>query len=91
MLKYDKELYTDNGFYNGDFGDDEISLYKEKLVKTRKEHECASCGKKIPIGQYAVSESGFMDGVSVSCYTCTNCIEEWLEESGQVDLEDEEE
>ena len=50
MLKYDKELYTDNGFYDGDFCDDEISLYKEKLVKTRKEHECASCGKKIPIG-----------------------------------------
>lgn len=89
MLKYDKELYTDNGFYNGDFGEEEISCYKEKLVKTRKVHECASCGKEIPVGKYAVSESGFMDGGAVSCYSCHECVEEWLEESGQVDMEDE--
>lgn len=87
-LKYDKELYTDNGFYNGDFGDDEISCYKEKLVKCRKPHKCASCEKEINIGEYAVSESGFMDGIAVSCYTCVNCVEEWLEESGQVDVEE---
>lgn len=89
-LKYDKELYTDCGFYDIGFGEDDISCYKEKLVKCRKVHTCASCGKEIQVGEYAVSESGFMDGSAVSCYTCTKCIEEWLEDSGQVDTEEEE-
>lgn len=90
-MKYDKEMYTDCGFYDGDFGEDEISCYKEKLVKCRKTHECNVCHKEISIGEYAVRESGFMDGHAVSCYTCTGCIEEWLEESRQVDAEDDDE
>ena len=45
-LKYDKELYTDCGFYDGDFGEDEIQCYKQKLVKCRKPHQCNACGKK---------------------------------------------
>jgi hypothetical protein len=89
-VKYDKELYLDSGFYGGDFGEDEVSCYKEKLVKCRKVHECAACNKEIQVGDYVVCESGFMDGMAVSCYTCTECIEEWLEESGQVDTDEEE-
>lgn len=90
-LKYDKELYTGCGFYDGGFGEDDISCYKQKLVKCRKPHKCNACRKEIQIGEYAVYESGFMDGQAVSCYTCAECIEDWLEESGQVDLEGEEE
>lgn len=33
-------------------------------------------------------DSGFMDGAPVSSYTCLKCIEDWLEESGQVEEED---
>ena len=79
-LKYNKELYTDCGFYDGDFGDD-ISCYKQKLVKCRKPHKCNVCEKEIATGSYAIYESGFMDGKVVSCYTCAKCIEDWLEES----------
>ena len=88
-LKYDKDLYVGCGFYDTGFGEDDISCYKEKLVKCRKPHKCASCEKEIPIRAYAVAESGLIDGSAVSCYTCTSCIEEWLEESGQIE-EDEE-
>ncbi len=90
-LKYDKEMYVDAGLYDGDFGDEEIVCYKEKLVKCRKSHICSSCQSEIPKGDYALSESGFMDGKAVSSYTCTDCIEKWLEESGQVDTDGEEE
>ena len=85
MLKYEKEMYLDSGFY-GVCEEPEVSCYKEKLVKCRKTHKCSSCEKEIQIGDYAICESGFMDGKAVSCYTCTECIEEWLEESGQVDI-----
>lgn len=83
-MKYDKELYVDSGFY-GDFGEEEVSCYKEKVVKCRKPHKCSACEKEINVGDHALSETGFMDGQGVSCYTCIPCIEEWLEESGQVD------
>lgn len=87
-MKYDKELYLDSGFYGGDFGDD-ITCHKEKIVKCRKPHEClGGCGNEIKVGEYALRETGFMDGEPVSCYTCLPCIEEWLEESGQVETED---
>lgn len=90
-LKYPKEMYTDCGLYDGDMDSEEISCYKEKLVKCRKPHKCNCCRKDILVGDYALSESGFTDGHAMSCYTCTDCIESWLEESGQVDTEDDEE
>jgi len=85
-MKYDKELYIDSGFYGGDFGDD-IENHKEKVVKCRKPHKCAACERTINIGEHALYESGFMDREPVSVYTCLECIEEWLEESGQVEEE----
>jgi hypothetical protein len=84
-LKYDKDLYTDCGFYDGDMEGKEIACYKERLVKCRKIHTCYSCQKEIANGEYAVCETGFMDGKSTTCYTCARCIEKWLETSGQVD------
>lgn len=90
-MKYDKELYIDCGFYDGDM-DGEYQKYSEKIVKCRKPHHCnGGCGKEIKAGEQAVCETGFMDGKPVSCYTCLECIEKWLEESGQADTEDEEE
>ena len=83
-MKYDENLYLDSGFYDGDM-DAEIRNRKEKIVKCRKPHECMGCGKEIGVGELAVCESGFMDGCPVSCYTCLKCIEDWLEESGQVE------
>lgn len=86
-MKYDKEMYIDSGIYG--YGDEDISCHKEKVVKCRKPYICATCGKEIKVGDQALSESGFMDGGAVSSYTCLECIEEWLEESGQVDTDEE--
>ena len=82
-MKYPKELYTGSGFYGGD---EEIENYTEKVVKCRKNHKCSECQNVIQVGEEAVFESGFMDGHPVSNYICLRCIEEWLEESGQVEV-----
>lgn len=84
-MKYDKELYIDSGFYGLD---EVIEHRKEKIVKCRKPHKCVTCEKEIKVGEQALSESGFCDGEPVSCYTCLPCIEEWLEESGQVETDE---
>lgn len=88
-MKYDKDLYIDSGFYDGDM-DGEYQKKEEKIVKCRKPHKCmGGCGREIQAGEQAVCEKGFEDGKPVSCYTCLECIERWLEESGQVESEDE--
>lgn len=88
-MKYRPEDYIGSGFYDGDFGEGCIEGQKERLVKCRKPHECmGGCGNEIRAGEYALLETGFMDGKPVSCYTCLPCIEEWLEESGQVESEE---
>ena len=88
MMKYPKEMYLDSGIYGIV---EDIECHKEKLVKCRKDHECACCGKVIEAKETGLCESGFMDGFPVSSYTCIECVENWLEESGQVETEDPEE
>ena len=87
-MKYKPEVYLNSGFYSD--MDDEIVNQKEKLVKCRKPHKCPSCEKQIEKGDFALLETGFMDGRPVSNHTCLPCIDAWLEESGQVDVEDQE-
>ena len=76
-MKYRVEEYEDSGFYGCE--EDEVENYKQKVVKCRKAHECASCQKEIETGEYALSETGFMDGEFVSCYTCIDCLDKWLD------------
>ena len=83
-MKYNPEDYLYSGFYDCEYGDD-VECHKEKLVKCRKPHECmGGCEKEIAVGEYALLETGFLDGKPVSSYTCLPCIEAWLEKSGQV-------
>ena len=87
-LKYPKELYVDSGFFGGDM-DCEYTNETEKLVKCRKTHKCVNCQKIIEIGDYAIRDKAVFPSEGWrSCYICTNCIEAWLEESGQVEQED---
>lgn len=80
ILKYPKEEYVHSGFYEGDM-DSEYAVTEEKLVKCRKPHKCVSCQKEIPAGNYALKESALFQGEGwKSAYTCTTCIEEWLDE-----------
>lgn len=85
-MKYKPEDYIDSGIYGID---EDIQSQTEKVVKCRKPHECSSCQKQIEVGEYALSQKGFMDGMPVGCHTCLPCIDKWLEESGQVDMDDE--
>lgn len=85
-MKYDKELYIDSGIYGLD---EDIRNYQEKIVKCRKPHKCVSCEGEIKKGEQALYESGFDDCGAVSAYTCLECVEKWLEESGQIDSDEE--
>lgn len=79
-MKYEKQDYLNCGFYED--VDLEISCKKGAIVKCRKEHKCVSCQKTIKVGEYALRESGFMDGEAVSCHTCIPCIEKFMDEIG---------
>ena len=78
-MKYKPEEYINCGFYSD--MDSDFQNHKEKLVKCRKPHICINCQKEIKKGEHALLETGFMDNKPVSCYTCTPCIDEWIEES----------
>lgn len=84
-MKYDKDLYIDSGIYGLD---EDIRNYNEKIVKCRKSHKCVSCEREINRGEEALYESGFTDDGAVSAYTCLECVEKWLEESGQVETDE---
>ena len=78
-MKYKEADYIDSGFYDGD-RDSNIENHSEKVINCRKPHECmGGCGNEIKAGEYALLETGFMDGKPVSCYTCLPCIDQWLE------------
>ena len=79
-MKYKPEEYSirDTRFYG--LEDEGVENYKEKLVKCRKPHKCmGGCEKEIPKGAYAIRETGFLDGEPISSYTCTDCMEKWLD------------
>ncbi|MDC0802719.1 hypothetical protein [Clostridium paraputrificum] len=84
-MKYDKGLYIESGIYGLD---EDVRNHQEKLVKCRKMHKCVSCERDIRVGEQALCETGFTDDGAVVAYTCLECVEEWLEESGQVDNDD---
>ena len=87
-MKYEKELYIDSQIFAGDMDGSE-SNFSEKIVKTRKPHECCVCGKEFPKGTEMVMQSTVIDGEGWrNCYICLPCIEKWLEEIGRVGVED---
>ena len=88
-MKYTEKEYIESGFYDGDM-DVEISNEKVKVVKCRKPHKCnGGCNTEIQIGEHALSETGFMDGNPISCYTCIPCLDKWLDELHEYEDEDE--
>lgn len=86
-MKYSEEMYIDSQIFSGDMDGSE-SNFSEKIVKTRKSHDCCVCEKEIPKGTKMIMQSAVVQGMGwCSCYICLPCIEKWLEESGQVDSE----
>ena len=79
-MKYTEEEYVNAGFYDGDM-DVDISNHKIKVIKCRKSHQCnGGCGTEIKAGDYALLETGFMEGEPMTCHTCLPCIDKWLDE-----------
>jgi len=88
-VKYPKEMYIDSQIIAGDMDGSE-SNFSEKIVKIRKPHTCCVCDKEFEKGIEMVRQNAIVEGLGFcSCYICLQCIEEWLEESGQVDAEGE--
>ena len=78
--KHTEEEYINSGFYDGDM-DVNILNYKVKIIKCRKPHKCnGGCNSEIKAGENAMLETGFMDGVPLTCHTCIPCIDKWLDE-----------
>lgn len=87
-MKYLEEMYLDSQIFAGD-RDVSERYFTEKIVKIRKSHKCCACQKEIPGGEKMVMQKAIVDDMGwCSCYICLPCIEKWLEESGQVDTED---
>lgn len=83
-MKRKPEDYLYSGFYDCNI-DDEIRNQTEKIVKCRKPHECIGFyahdeQKIIQPGEFALRETGFLPSGPVSCYTCIECLDKWLDE-----------
>lgn len=86
-MKYPEEKYIGSQIFAGD--ESEIN-FTEKVVKIRKLHECCICGKEVSKGEKMLIQRAIVEDMGwCSCYICLPCIEKWLEESGQVEVEDE--
>jgi len=81
-MKYPKSEYEETEFYPSD---EEITNHQQKIVKTRKPHKCVNCQKEIKQGENALRETGFLDGQPLSCYTCIECCDKWLDEINEIE------
>ena len=52
---------------------EKCKIYKSKIVKVSKNHECAKCGIKIPKGDNARNTTYSYDKRLVSLYICCYC------------------
>ncbi len=50
------------------------SVYKARVVRTRKLHKCCECGNKILPGQQAEKVDALWDGQFSTIYTCLECM-----------------
>ena len=83
-MKYAEEMYLDSQIFDGDMDGSE-SNFTEKIVKVRKPHTCCVCEKEISKGTKVIVQRAVVQDLGrCSCYICLPCIENWLEESGQV-------
>ncbi len=88
MLKYKPDEYLNCGFYSGEDYDG-ITNLKRKIVKCRTVHPCeGGCDGEIQPGEYALCETGFMDGEPLSSYNCINCLDKWLDELHELGTND---
>lgn len=87
-MKYQEEMYLNSQIFAGDMDGSE-SNFTEKIVKIRKSHKCCVCKKKFSKGEKMLMQRAVVEDVGwCSCYICLLCVEQWLEETGQVEVVD---
>ena len=87
-MKYPEEMYIDSQIFAGDMDGSE-SNFTEKVVQIRKPHKCCVCEKEITKGEKMLMQRAIVEDMGwCSCYICLPCVEQWLEESGQVECEE---
>lgn len=80
--KFTREQYEDMNYWGGYEG---MSHEQQKVVKTRKPHQCMTVGdcknnEQIPVGSLAICETAIdADLGRVSCYLCLECADDYLE------------
>ena len=85
-MKYPEEMYIGSQIFEGDMDGSE-SNFSEKIVKTKKNHYCCVCEKERPSGTKMLMQRAVVQDMGwCSCYICLPCVENWLEESGQVEV-----
>jgi hypothetical protein len=83
--------YSDEEYINADpFPCEDVLYRKTKMVKTRKRHWCYVAGvlihehnpnpHEIPIGEFAVFETGKVEGEWGKVYSCIKCLDKYLDE-----------
>ena len=64
-----------------------MSFWNSKQIKkSRKDHKCEFCGRKIPKGSSCKYEAGVYEGDFQSYYLCNRCVEAFSE--WDIDLSD---
>ena len=64
-MKYPEEMYIGNQIFEGD-RDGSESNFSEKIVKTKKNHNCCVCEKEIPSGTKVSKKSLYSEFFSSS-------------------------
>ena len=89
-MKYPEEMYINSQIFAGDMDGSE-SNFEEKIVKSGKLHKCYICGNEFPSGEKMLMQKSVIKGIGWrSCYICLPCVEQWIKESGQVEIGDDE-
>jgi len=76
--RYKPEDYIGFTMPNGDM-DVDMRNHTSHLVMCRKQHECWNCGATIERYDHALGEKGFLDGEPVNCWTCLDCVDEYMD------------
>ncbi len=80
-MRHTKEFYEAIDL-SGEERDTDIRNKKQKLVTTKKNHQCSFCNGAFNKGTQMVYESAIIDGFPESCYTCIECVDKYAEDMG---------
>lgn len=72
--------------FEGDFGDQGDTVFKDRIVKARSEHSCSMCSDKVTVGEVHRYIAAKFDGQLMTyryCHACCDAMFNWLETGGE--------